>query len=120
MGNSAAFLSAGGYHHHIGLNTWESQGGSAPAPDSTGLYHLAILMPDRKELARIIKRLNDHAWPIDGTADHGVSEAVYLKDPDGNGIEIYVDRPKDQWPKDDKGNVTMYTRPLDIQGLMKL
>ena len=120
MGNNAAFLSAGGYHHHIGLNTWESQGGSAPAPDTTGLYHLAVLMPDRKELARMIKRLADHHWPIDGMADHGVSEAVYLKDPDGNGIEIYADRPKDQWPKDDKGNVTMYTQPLDIQGVMKI
>jgi catechol 2,3-dioxygenase len=119
IGNSAAFLSAGGYHHHIGLNTWESQGGSAPAANTTGLYHFAILMPDRKELARTIKRLSDHQWPIDGMADHGVSEAIYLKDPDGNGIEIYVDRPKDRWPKDDKGNVMMYTRPLDIQGLMK-
>jgi catechol 2,3-dioxygenase len=119
IGDSAAFLSAGGYHHHIGLNTWESQGGAAPAADSTGLYHLAILMPDRKELARAIKRLNDHHWPIDGMADHGVSEAIYLKDPDGNGIEMYTDRPREQWPKDDKGNIMMYTRPLDIQGLMK-
>jgi catechol 2,3-dioxygenase len=120
MGGSAAFLSAGGYHHHIGLNTWESQGGKAPAPNSVGLYHVAVLMPDRLELARAIKRLEAHHWPIDGMADHGVSEAIYLKDPDGNGIEIYADRPRDQWPKDDKGNVTMYTRPLDIQGLMKL
>jgi len=119
MGESAAFLSAGGYHHHIGLNTWESQGGKSPAANNTGLYHFAVLMPDRQELARAIKRLADHHWPIDGMADHGVSEAVYLKDPDGNGIELYVDRPKDQWPVDDKGNLVMYTRPLDIQGLMK-
>jgi len=119
MGNGAAFLSAGGYHHHIGLNTWDSEGGSAPSSNNTGLYHFAILMPNRKELARIIQRLSDHDWPIDGMADHGVSEAVYLTDPDGNGIEIYWDRPKEQWPKDDKGNLAMYTRPLDLQGLMK-
>ena len=119
MGNGAAFLSAGGYHHHIGLNTWDSEGGSAPSSNNTGLYHFAILMPDRKELARIIQRLTDHDWPIDGMADHGVSEAVYLTDPDGNGIEIYWDRPKEQWPKDDKGNLVMYTRPLDLQGLLK-
>ena len=99
MGNSAVFLSAGGYHHHIGLNTWESEGGKAPSPENTGLYHLAILMPDRKELARTLKRLSDHHWPIEGAADHGVSEAVYLRDPDGNGIEICVDRPKEQWPQ---------------------
>jgi catechol 2,3-dioxygenase len=120
MGNGAAFLSAGGYHHHIGLNTWDSEGGSAPSSNNTGLYHFAILIPERKELARIIKRITDHDWPIEGMADHGVSEAVYLTDPDGNGIEIYWDRPRDQWPKDDKGNLVMYTRPLDIQGLMKL
>ena len=117
MGDRAAFLSAGGYHHHIGLNTWESEGGKAPLPHNTGLYHFAILVPDRKELALAIKRLADHDWPIDGMADHGVSEAIYLKDPDGNGIEIYWDRPKEQWPKDDKGNLAMYTRPLDIKGL---
>lgn len=120
IGNSAAFLSAGGYHHHIGLNTWDSEGGSAPSSNNTGLYHFAILVPERKELALMIKRLTGHDWPIDGMADHGVSEAVYLTDPDGNGIEIYWDRPKDQWPKDDKGNLVMYTRPLDIAGLMKL
>jgi catechol 2,3-dioxygenase len=120
MGNNAAFLSAGGYHHHIGLNTWESRGGRTPAlENTTGLYHFAILMPDRCELARMIKRLADHHWPIDGMADHGVSEAVSLKDPDGNGVEIYADRPRDQWPKDDKGNLVLYARPLDIQGLMK-
>jgi catechol 2,3-dioxygenase len=119
IGNSAAFLSAGGYHHHIGLNTWDSEGGSAPLSNNTGLYHFAILMPDRKELARVIQRLADHDWPINGMSDHGVSEAVYLTDPDGNGIEIYCDRPKEMWPKDDHGNIVMYTKPLDIEGLMK-
>ena len=117
-GPGAAFLSAGGYHHHIGLNTWESDGGSAPPPQTTGLYHFAILMPNRKELAGAVKRLTDHGWPIDGAADHGVSEAVYLRDPDKNGIEIYVDRPRDQWPRDTQGKLTMYTRPLDLDLLM--
>jgi len=119
MGDNAAFLSAGGYHHHIGLNTWESQGGHAPLPKNTGLYHFAILMPDRKEFAATIRRLVDHDWPIDGAADHGVSEAIYLRDPDDNGVEIYVDRPKDQWPKDEKGNIAMYTRALDVQKLIE-
>ena len=119
MGSSAAFLSAGGYHHHIGLNTWESEGGKAPSSENTGLYHLAILMPDRKELARALKRLLDHHWPIEGAADHGVSEAVYLRDPDGNGIEIYVDRPKEQWPQTDDGKLTMYSKPLDLDALLK-
>ena len=117
-GPSAAFLSAGGYHHHIGLNTWESDGGSAPPPHSTGLYHFAILMPNRKALASAVKRLTDHGWPIDGASDHGVSEAIYLRDPDRNGIEIYVDRPRDQWPRDALGKLTMYTRPLDLGSLM--
>ncbi len=120
IGNQAAFLSVGGYHHHIGLNTWESLGGEAPLPGSTGLYHFAILLPDRKALSHAIKRLNDHHWPIDGAADHGVSEAVYLSDPDGNGIELYRDRPKEEWPKDADGHLIMYTRPLDMEGLMKL
>ncbi len=114
LGQSAAFLSAGGYHHHIGLNTWESEGGKPPIAGSTGLYHFAILMPDRGELARAVKRLIDHDWPIEGGADHGVSEAVYLRDPDGNGIEVYADRPSDQWPKDEQGKLTMYTRGLDM------
>ena len=100
MGNSAAFLSAGGYHHHIGLNTWESRGGSPPAPGTTGLYHFAILYPSRLELARALQRLVDFGVAIDGASDHGVSEAIYLRDPDGNGIEIYRDRPREEWPRD--------------------
>jgi catechol 2,3-dioxygenase len=119
MGNQAAFLSAGGYHHHIGLNTWESQGGLPPAQGTTGLFHFAILVPDRKELSRSIRRLKAHNWPIDGAADHGVSEAIYLRDPDKNGIEIYCDRPREEWPKDTNGQLTMYTRPLDFDSLMK-
>ena len=119
IGNSAAFLSAGGYHHHIALNTWESEGGSAPLPGSTGLYHFAILLSDRKALACSVRRLIAHDWPIEGAADHGVSEAVYLQDPDGNGIELYTDRRRELWPKDDKGNVAMYTRALDIEKWIK-
>jgi catechol 2,3-dioxygenase len=118
MGRSAAFLSAGGYHHHIGLNVWESQGGSPPPSGSTGLYHFAILMPNRKELARSLKRLLDNGWPVDGAADHGVSEAIYLRDPDDNGIELYADRPQDQWPRDPDGGLVMFTRPLDLAALM--
>ncbi len=118
LGKQAAFLSAGGYHHHIGLNTWESKDGSAPAPNTTGLYHFAILVPDRIELARSFKRLIDHQWPIEGAADHGVSEAIYLNDPDQNGIEIYRDRPQSEWPRDDKGNVYMYTKSLDLNALL--
>ena len=118
MGNSAAFLSAGGYHHHIGLNTWESQRGIAPLPRNTGLYHLAILMPSRKALAQALKRLLEHHWPIEGASDHGVSEAIYLRDPDGNGIEIYVDRPQDQWPQTESGELLMYTKPFDLEKLM--
>jgi len=118
LGQSAAFLSAGGYHHHLGLNTWESAGGPRPATGTTGLYHFAILLPNRKELARTWKRVVEHGWEIEGAADHGVSEAVYFSDPDGNGIEIYADRPRDQWPKDKNGEFTMYTRPLDFDSLM--
>ena len=117
-GKSAVFLSAGGYHHHIGLNTWESLGGSPPPSGSTGLYHFAILVPNRKELARSLKRLLDHVWVIDGASDHGVSEAIYLRDPDENGIEIYCDRPRDQWPRDSSGNLAMYTRHLDLDALL--
>jgi catechol 2,3-dioxygenase len=117
-GPQAAFLSAGGYHHHLGLNTWESLGGPPPPPGTTGLYHFAILYPNRKELARALKRLIDHGVPIDGASDHGVSEAIYLHDPDGNGIEIYRDRPRDEWPVDAVGNMTMYTRRLDLHDLL--
>jgi len=118
-GDEAVFLSAGGYHHHIGLNTWESKGGKAPLPRNTGLYHFAILFPNRKELAQALKRLQDHNWPLDGAADHGVSEAIYLKDPDGNGIELYRDRPKTEWPADSEDNIVMFAKYLDIDNLLK-
>lgn len=119
MGNSAAFLSAGGYHHHIGLNTWESRGGSPPAPGTTGLYHFAILYPTRQELARALKRLVDHGVPIDGASDHGVSEAIYLRDLDGNGIEIYRDRPREEWPREADGSISMVNAPLDLRALLR-
>jgi catechol 2,3-dioxygenase len=118
MGDQAAFLSAGGYHHHIGLNTWESKDGSPAPQGSTGLYHFAVLVPDRQALARILKRLLNHKWFIDGASDHGVSEALYLRDPDENGIEIYCDRPRDQWPRDVEGNLAMYTSALDLEKLL--
>ena len=119
MGDQEVFLSVGGYHHHIGLNTWQSKGGKAPSPESTGLYHFAILMPSRKELAKALKRLLDTKYPIDGMSDHGVSEAIYLSDPDGNGIELYADRPRKEWSKDGKGNIIMFTKRLDVGKLMK-
>ena len=119
MGNSAAFLSAGGYHHHIGLNTWESRGGSPPAPGATGLYHFAILYPSRVELARALQRLLDYGVALDGASDHGVSEAIYLRDPDGNGIEIYRDRPREEWPRDGDGNLSLVTLPLDLRALLR-
>jgi len=118
MGRHAAFLSAGGYHHHIGLNTWESVGGSPPPPGATGLYHLAILYPDRRELARALKRLIDHGVSIDGYSDHGVSEAIYLRDPDGNGIEIYWDRDTADWPREPDGTLRMMSDPFDLQDLL--
>ncbi len=118
MGDSAAFLSAGGYHHHIGLNTWESAGGMAPAQGTTGLYHLAIVYPTRAELADALRRLIDAGIPLDGAADHGVSEALYLRDPDGNGVELYWDRPKEQWPQNANGELAMYTRRLDLAELL--
>lgn len=118
-GAQAAFLSAGGYHHHIGLNIWESANGRPPPEGSTGLYHFAILVPNRKELARVFKRLMAHDYPIEGASDHGVSEAIYLKDPDGNGIEIYADRPRSKWQYDSKRELVMYTKRLDIDDLMK-
>ena len=117
-GDAAAFVSAGGYHHHIGLNTWESKGGKPPPKGSSGLYHFAILLPTRKALAQTLKRLIDHNWPIDGASDHGVSEAIYLSDPDKNGIEIYRDRPRSEWPRDADGKMTMGLEPLDFEGLM--
>ncbi|MBI4452285.1 VOC family protein [Candidatus Woesearchaeota archaeon] len=118
-GVQAAFLSADSYHHHIGLNTWESLGGKQPPQGSTGLYHFAILVPNRKELAKMFKKLMDHNYPIEGASDHGVSEAIYLKDPDGNGIEIYADRPRKKWKYDSKGNLIMCTKRIDIEDLMK-
>lgn len=119
MGPGAAFISAGGYHHHIGLNTWESKGGSPPPPGSTGLYHVAIRYPTRKALADALRRLDAAGIRLDGAADHGVSEALYLHDPDGNGLELYVDRPRDQWPRSEDGSLEMYTRALDIAGLRR-
>lgn len=117
MGTSAAFLSAGGYHHHIGLNTWESAGGQPPPPGSTGLFHLAIRYPDRGALADALQRVTAAGVPLDGASDHGVSEALYLRDPDGNGVELYYDRPREQWPRAADGSLRMVTRPLDLPGL---
>jgi catechol 2,3-dioxygenase len=119
FGEQAAFVSAGGYHHHIGLNTWESQGGSPPPPGTTGLYHVAIRYPSRAALANALKRLIENDVPITGAADHGVSEAIYLNDPDGNGIELYRDRPEEEWPRppDGKG-VAIVSEPLDVQALL--
>lgn len=118
-GSQAAFLSAGGYHHHIGLNTWHSKG-SSPAPGhSPGLYHSAFLYPTRKDLARILKRLVEAGYPISGASDHGVSEAIYLNDPDGNGVELYRDRPRSEWQYNEDGSVVMVTEPLDLEGLLK-
>ncbi|MEY2536538.1 MAG: catechol 2,3-dioxygenase [Verrucomicrobiota bacterium] len=117
FGSSAAFLSAGGYHHHIGLNTWESEGGRPPAEGTTGLYHLAILYPTRAELGDALRRLQKAGVPLEGASDHGVSEALYLRDPDGNGVELYWDRPKDEWPRTSDG-LAMYTRPLDLNSLL--
>jgi catechol 2,3-dioxygenase len=119
-GDQAAFISAGGYHHHIGLNTWQSKGAS-PAPEyAPGLYHTAILYPELKDLAVILQRLIDAKYHITGASDHGVSEAIYLNDPDNNGVELYWDRPEDQWPRDANGQFTMFTRRLDIEGLLGL
>lgn len=118
-GSQAAFLSAGGYHHHLGLNTWESAGGSPPPPGTTGLYHVAILYPTRAELADAVRRVLEAGLALDGAADHGVSEAVYLRDPDGNGVELYRDRPADQWPRTADGTLAMVTHPLDLDALLK-
>ena len=118
-GDQAAFLSAGGYHHHLGINTWESRGGSAPAPGTTGLYHVAIRHPDRATLGDALRRVVEAGIPITGATDHGVSEAVYLRDPDGNGIELYRDRPEEEWPRPASGDgVAMYSAPLDLDALL--
>ena len=117
-GDSAAFISAGGYHHHIGLNTWQSKNAPPAQGRHAGLYHLAILYPERKDLATIFKRLRDADYPFDGASDHGVSEALYLSDPDKNGVELYWDRPKNEWPLDANGRIDMFTQPLDLQGLL--
>lgn len=118
-GTQAAFVSAGGYHHHIGLNTWESLGGSPPPPGTTGLYHVAILYPTRRALADALQRLMDAGIPLDGASDHGVSEALYLHDPDENGIELYWDRPQEEWPRTPEGELAMFTRRLDLSDLLK-
>jgi catechol 2,3-dioxygenase len=119
MGDSAAFVSAGDYHHHIGLNTWESQGGSPPPPGTTGLYHVAIRYPDRAALADALHRLVTAGMPLQGASDHGVSEALYLADPDGNGVELYRDRPREEWPRSEDGEVAMFSRPLDLDALLQ-
>jgi catechol 2,3-dioxygenase len=119
LGDEAAFLSAGGYHHHLGLNTWESRGGGPPPPGTTGLYHVAIRYPDRATLADALNRVVQAGIPITGASDHGVSEAIYLRDPDGNGIELYRDRPREEWPKSPDGDgIAMFTAPLDLGALM--
>lgn len=118
-GEDAAFISAGGYHHHIGLNTWHSKGGSPAPRNSTGLFHTAILYPTRKDLAEILQRLIDEEYPISGASDHGVSEAIYLNDPDGNGVELYCDRPREEWTYRPDGSVDMVTQPLDPDDLLK-
>jgi catechol 2,3-dioxygenase len=119
FGTQAAFISAGGYHHHIGLNTWESKGGPPPPPGTTGLYHLAILYPTRLHLADAVRRVLAAGIELDGASDHGVSEAIYLRDPDDNGVELYCDRPKEQWPRSPDGGVAMFTHRLDLDGLLK-
>jgi len=119
MGDSAAFLSAVGYHHHIALNTWESLGGSAPPPGTTGLYHTAIVYPTRAILADALRRVLAAGIPLEGAADHGVSESIYLRDPDDNGVELYRDKPRESWPRSADGKLAMYTHPLDLHLLLK-
>jgi catechol 2,3-dioxygenase len=118
FGDRAAFLSAGSYHHHIGLNTWESRGGSPPPPGTTGLYHFAIRYPTRAALADALRRLSEAGIRLEGASDHGVSEALYLRDPDANGVELYWDRPREQWPRDESGGIAMVTEPLDLRDLL--
>jgi catechol 2,3-dioxygenase len=119
MGTSAAFISAGGYHHHIALNTWESLGGAPPPPGTTGLYHLAILYPSRAKLADALRRLIKAGIPLDGASDHGVSEALYLRDPDQNGVELYRDRAAEEWPRSPDGRLALYTHRLDLEDLLR-
>lgn len=119
-GNQAAFLSAGGYHHHIALNTWHSEGAPTASKNGVGLYHTAIVYPKREDLAAILKRLLENKYPLSGASDHGVSEAIYLNDPDGNGVELYWDKPREEWPRKDNGEIEMYTHPLDVQALLEI
>ena len=118
LGDEAAFVSAGGYHHHIGLNTWESKGAGPPPPHTTGLYHTAVRFPDRSSLAQAVRRVLDAGIPLTGASDHGVSEAVYLRDPDDNGVELYRDRPREEWPTGPDGRPTMFTERLDLDALL--
>jgi len=118
MGDGAAFVAAGSYHHHIGLNTWQSKDGSPPLPETTGLFHTAIRYPDRATLADALRRVLAAGHPIDGASDHGVSEAIYLRDPDENGVELYRDRPEEEWPRGDDGAVAMFSAPLDLDALL--
>ena len=118
MGDQAAFISADGYHHHIGLNTWESKDAGPPPRGTTGLYHVAVRYPDRASLADAVRRVAEAGIPLEGASDHGVSEAIYLSDPDGNGVELYRDRPRGEWPLDEEGNFTMYTKRLDLDDLL--
>jgi catechol 2,3-dioxygenase len=120
LGDEAAFISAGGYHHHLGLNTWESRGGSPPPPGTTGLFHVAIRYPGRAQLGDALRRLIEARWPVDGATDHGVSEAIYLRDPDGNGVELYRDKPEEEWPRPAEGDgVAMLNAPFDLQALLE-
>lgn len=119
MGSQAAFLSAGGYHHHVGLNTWESEGGTPPGAGTTGLYHVAFRYPNRSALAKALRRLAEFSTPLEGASDHGVSEALYLRDPDGNGVELYYDRPREEWPRGPDGELQMFTRALDLEDLRR-
>jgi catechol 2,3-dioxygenase len=119
LGSEAAFVAAGGYHHHIGLNTWDSKGGAPPPPGRTGLYHLAIRYPDRRTLADALQRVRRAGLTLDGASDHGVSEALYLRDPDGNGVELYRDRPPEEWPRTPEGGLALVTRPLDLAALLR-
>jgi catechol 2,3-dioxygenase len=119
IGDQAAFLSAGGYHHHVGLNTWESKGAPPPPRNTTGLYHVAIRYPSRKTLADAVRRVLDAGVGLSGASDHGVSEAIYLRDPDDNGVELYRDRPQSEWPHTEDGGIAMFSAPLDVQGLLR-